>query len=82
MHFGNGSLLLLAPKMFNVHASSAEIHPVVAINLSAVSVPGAHVVLCFPAVADAHCSGVPVAPPIAGVPAVAGWNPSRCWFSY
>jgi hypothetical protein len=56
MHFGKGSLLLLAPKMFNVHASAAEIHPAVADNLSAVSVPGVIVVACFPAVAEAQVS--------------------------
>jgi hypothetical protein len=54
MHAGKGSLLLLAPKMFNVHASAAEIHPAVANNLSAVSVPGAIVAACFPALADAQ----------------------------
>ncbi len=40
--------------MFMAHASAAEIHPAVANNLSAVSVPGAIVVACFPAVADAQ----------------------------
>jgi hypothetical protein len=66
--------------VFNVHASAAEIHPAVANNLSAVSVPGAIVVAFFPAVADAQVfcccwlsySGTAVYPTVADVLAVVG----------
>jgi hypothetical protein len=65
----------------DVHAFAAEIHPGVANNLSAVSVPGAIVVACFSAVADAQVfcccwrsSGTVVYPTVADVLAVFGWR--------
>ncbi len=82
---------LLTPSVVgvkDVHAFAAEIHPAVANNLSAVSEPGAIVVACFPAVADAQVfcccwrsySGGAVYPTVADVLAVVG-TPSEAGVS-